>query len=141
MAGSNDGNIFGLGALSRIIGDSLWLDQNVETLTGNKILVATDKSIQKLDPGGASRDVLFPAEASSTDLVFWLHNAADGSGENLVPKNDGGVAIGTALGPGMSGMYSCDGTAWKCLYDTGVYYDAVSGDRGIGTASPGAKLM
>jgi hypothetical protein len=111
------------------------LDQNVETLAANKTLTTSDKIVQKLDPGGASRDVTLPAEADSTDLLFCIYNAADGTGENLVVKDDTPATIIT-LGPGMSGMFSCDGTSWKCLDDTGVYYDAVSSERGIGTVGP-----
>jgi hypothetical protein len=108
-------------------------------LAANKTLTTSDLVVQKLDPGGASRDVTLPAEADSTDLLFCIYNAADGTGENLVIKDDTPATIIT-LGPGMSGMFSCDGTSWKCLDDTGFYYDVVSGNVGIGTTSPGYKL-
>jgi hypothetical protein len=117
----------------------LGFDQNVGTLTADKTLATTDLVIQKLDPDGATRRITLPPEADSTDLIYWLYNAADGAGENLIVEDDTPTTIIT-LGPGMSGMFSCDGTSWKCLDDTGVYYDAVSGNRGIGTTSLGAKL-
>ena len=106
-----------------VSGDSL-LVVNKETLTGSKVLTVADIVIQWLDPGGASRDVTFPAEADSLNLMFWIYNNADGSGENLVVKNDGATTLGT-LGPGMLGIFSCDGTDWKWENDIGLYYDAI----------------
>ena len=103
--------------------DQLELDQNVEALSGNKTLTTSDKSLQKLDPNGSDRDVTLPAEASSTDLVFWIYNTANGAGEDLVIKNDSPATIVT-LGPGMGMMFSCDGTSWVALDNEGILYDA-----------------
>ena len=108
--------------------------QNVETLSGTKTLVVTDKSIQKLDPNGSDRDVVLPAEASSTDLVFYIYNTANGAGEDLVVKNDGGSTIVT-LGPGMGMMFSCDGTTWLAMDDEGITYDAQADTHSFGTSA------
>ena len=101
----------------------LKLDQNVETLAAAKTLVVTDLLIQKLDPNGSDRNVTLPAEASSTDLVFWIYNTANGSGEDLTVRDDSPATIGT-LGPGMGMMFSCDGTSWVALDNEGILYDA-----------------
>lgn len=77
--------------------ESLNLDQNVETLSNNKTLVITDYPIQKLDPDGSDRDVVMPAEASSTDLIFWIYNAANGAGEDLTVKDDAAATIVTLV--------------------------------------------
>jgi len=89
---------------------SLELSENVETLTGSKTLVATDRVVQKLDPGGSDRDVTLPAEAGSTDLVFIIYNTADGD-EDLTVKNDAPATLGT-LAPEEGAIFTCDGTTW-----------------------------
>jgi len=104
----------------------LKLDQNVETLSANKTLVVTDMVVQKLDPNGADRDVTLPAEAISTDLLFWLYNTGGTAGEDLVIKSDAPTTLGT-IGPGQMGIFHCDGTTWKWLSDTGIKYDSVAG--------------
>jgi len=112
---------------------SLRLDQNTETLTGNKTLTAADLPVQRLDPGGSDRDATLPAEASSTDLTFWIYNDADGSGEDLTVKNDAPAAIVT-LAPGMGMMFTCDGTDWAAVGNDGLAYDAQAST--ISTTSP-----
>lgn len=112
---------------------------NAETLSGTKTLLASDKMVQWLDPNGADRSVSLPAEEASTNLLYIILNTADGAGEDLVVKNDGGTTIAT-LGPGMAGMFSCEGTNWKYENDGGLFYDKVSGYRGIGTTTPVGTL-
>lgn len=119
--------------------DSLKLSINTETLTGNKTLVTTDKAVQWLDPGGTSRNVILPAEASSTDSRRYIYNDSDGAGENLTLKNDAAATIAT-LGPGMLGILGCNGTDWKWENDSGLYHDAISGHSGMGTTNSGSKL-
>ena len=112
----------------------------VETLSGAKTLIVTDYVLQWLDPDGTDRDVNLPAEASSVNLMFIIVNTANGAGEDLVVKDDTPATVGT-LGPGMTGIFSCDGTNWKCENDTGMFYDSVSGYRGIGTLTPDTLLQ
>jgi len=90
----------------------LELDHNTEQLSGNKVLVVTDLMIQFLDPAAASRNVTFPAEASSTDLVFIIVNAASNPDELLLIYSDAPFHLDT-LGPGQSGIYTCNGTTWR----------------------------
>ncbi|MDP2652137.1 MAG: hypothetical protein Q8O94_03305, partial [bacterium] len=87
------------------------IDQNVEALSGTKTLVITDLMIQKLDPGGASRNVVLPAEALSTDYVFIIYNTADVVGEIITVLDDAAATIGT-LDSGEGNAFSCDGTTW-----------------------------
>jgi hypothetical protein len=111
--------------------DTFWPTVSVETLAATKTLVVTDDIVQWLDPGGADRDVVLPAEASSTNLLFIILNTADGAGEDLLVKN-AAAAVKATLGPGMSGVFSCDGTNWKYESDTGLYSDLVRGtSRGV----------
>jgi len=86
---------------------------NVEALAGDKTLVVTDAKYQKLDPGGAHRDVNLPAEADSTGLEFFIANAADNA-ENLVVKNDGAGTIAT-LNQNEAAIFICDGTNWVVM--------------------------
>jgi hypothetical protein len=83
---------------------------NVETLAGNKTLVASDQTFQKLDPGGAGRNVVLPPEGANDGLWFYIMNAADGA-ETLTVQND---ALGTvvALPQNEAAIVICDGTTW-----------------------------
>ncbi len=83
---------------------------NVETLAANKDLVVTDAELQKLDPGGANRNVALPTEANAPGLRFRITNAADAA-ENLVVKNQAGTTIGT-LNQNEAASFYCDGTSW-----------------------------
>lgn len=103
---------------------------NTETLSANKTLVVADYAAQWLDPGGSDRDITLPAEAASESVMFLILNDADGAGEDLVVENDAAATIAT-LGPGMSGIFSCDGTDWKWESESGWYYDSVNGSEKI----------
>ena len=87
-------------------GDRLYLDQNVEVLAADKTLVVGDKVIQKFNPDGVDRNVLFPATASATDLIFIIYNTADETGENLI------LPDGLEIHDGEAAFCSCDGSAW-----------------------------
>lgn len=113
---------------------------NVETLSGTKTLVVTDLPFQWLDPDGSDRDVNLPAEADSTNQMFIILNTANGAGEDLVVKDDSPATIAT-LGPGMMGIFHCDGSNWLWENESGIFYDAVSGNRGIGTTEPDTILQ
>lgn len=128
----------GVGALT----STLNLDQNVEALSGNKTLVTTDLVIQKLDPDGSDRDVTLPAEADSTDLVFYIFNMADGAGEDIVIKDDTPTTLGTLL-PGMACKVTCDGTTWTMVSWVApdvIYTDGVSGIAQFGTAAGSGQV-
>jgi len=89
-----------------------WLpDLEVETLAAAKTLVVGDPTVLSYDPGGSSRNVTLPAEASSMAKLFIIVNDSSGAGENLVVKSDGGTTIGT-VADGEMGLFICDGTQW-----------------------------
>jgi hypothetical protein len=83
---------------------------NVETLTGAHTLASGDPVFQKLDPGGAGRDVNLPAEASSDGLFYVITNAADAA-ENLTVKDDGASTIVT-ISQNEQATVVCNGTSW-----------------------------
>jgi len=115
-------------------------DHNTETLSGDKVLTTSDKPVQLLDCGGASRRYcILPAEEDSTDKFFYIYNASNGSGEKLSIRNDSPSTIVT-LGPGMGMTFSCDGTSWEIYGKNGIYYDAISDKVGIGTTNPTRPL-
>lgn len=80
------------------------------TLAGTKTLVSSDKLVQRLDPGGAGRDVVLPAEAVCQGHDFIVVNAADGD-EDLTVKDDGGTTI-AVVGQNQQCTFRCNGTAW-----------------------------
>jgi hypothetical protein len=83
---------------------------NVETLSDDKVLTSGDARMQKLDPGGADRDVDLPAEAISDGIAYHITNAADAD-EDLVVKDDGGSTIVT-IPQNRAAWVVCNGTAW-----------------------------
>lgn len=56
--------------------------RETETLTGNKVLVDADASIQYFDPGGAARDIELPAEGTGNH-PYILVNAVSGASTSL----------------------------------------------------------
>jgi hypothetical protein len=83
---------------------------NVETLTGTKTLNVGSPRGQKLDPGGAGRDVDLPAEESSAGEWFEITNGADAA-EALTVKNDAGSTI-VSLAQNEKTTVRCDGSDW-----------------------------
>jgi len=116
--------------------DTVSWDQSVEQLAGTKTLAITDMVVQKLDPNGATRIVLLPTEATSTDLLFVIMNTANGAAENLQVKEDSNTTIIDEIGPAQMAMVHCDGTVWKLLTDAGFYYDGVGKVVSFGSVTP-----
>ena len=103
------------------IKDATSTGYNSETLAAAKTLTTSDAKYQKLDPGGANRDITLPAEADSKGLDFVIQNAADGA-ENLVIKDDAASTVVT-LNQNEAAIVVCNGTAWIHM---GVYTSAIS---------------
>ena len=104
-----DAEAFGIKVMT-----GLKLAHNGETLTAEKTLTTGDASLQVFDPGGASRDVLLPAEADSEGLVFLIKNTADAA-ENLVVKEDSDTTTIGTVAQNEAGLFFCDGTTWYSL--------------------------
>ncbi len=88
---------------------------NTETLAGTKTLVDADAGMQYLDPGGAARDVVLPAEAVGNH-IFWITNTADAA-ETLTVKNDAAGVIGT-VAVNECKTFISNGVAWRALTNT-----------------------
>ena len=84
---------------------------SVRTLTGADTLTAQARNVQKLDPGGASRDVTVPADADGLFYIFL--NAADAA-ENLVIKDAAAATIVT-IGQDEGAAVYCEGGTWYLL--------------------------
>lgn len=85
------------------------------TLTGTTALAADGEPfLQYLDPGGASRIVKLPDEASNPGKILFIINAADAA-EDLTLQSSAGVALTPATAVSQNGatMVFCDGTAWR----------------------------
>ena len=85
---------------------------NVEVLAADKTLSLADARIQVLDPGGAGRKVLLPAEASSAGEAFIIHNGADAA-EVLTIKEDSDTTTICTPTQNESAIVYCDGTTWR----------------------------
>ena len=96
---------------------ALRLYGNRETLAANKTLTHDDKTFQVLDPGGAARDVLLPAEKDGA--IFIVANNADAA-ENLVVKEDAGTTTIATVAQDGVGIFVSDGTGWAGFTVTGV---------------------
>jgi hypothetical protein len=108
------------GSLSLVSDNKIYLngrpwfkDPNTETLADDKTLVITDKFIHFLDPGGAGRNVVLPAEVSSAGLIFLIVNTAD-EAEDLTIQNDAAGTVAT-VAQNESAFVVCDGVTWKPL--------------------------
>jgi hypothetical protein len=77
-------------------------------------LQATYPPILYLDPGGAGRTVLLPAEADSEGLCFWIRNIADAA-EVLTIEEDSATTTIVALAQNEGCMVHCDGTTWRAF--------------------------
>ena len=85
-------------------------DVNTETLTGQKTLTVNDARIQRLDPGGAGRDVLLPAEEQG--LRVTIVNTADAA-EDLTVKEDSDTTTIVTISQNEDAELYCDGTDWQ----------------------------
>ena len=85
---------------------------STDTLAGEYTLDVDSPTVQVLDPGGASRDVLLPAEADAENLIFVIFNAADAS-ENLVVKEDSDTTTIVTIAQNEGAILHCNGTDWK----------------------------
>lgn len=95
------------------VNKGLRFDSNTETLAGTKTLVFGDAVVQFLDPGGAGRTVILPAEADSNGLVFIIANRADAA-EVLTIQDDGTATVCTPT-EAETALVICDGTTWVGL--------------------------
>lgn len=84
-----------------------------ETLAANKTLVVKHSTLQFLDPGGAGRNVVLPAQADSSGLMFIIVNTADAA-EDLTVQDDTPATVGI-IGQNEIGIVFCDGTTWKSM--------------------------
>lgn len=84
-----------------------------ETLAADKTIDLNEPRVLSLDPGGAGRDVDFPAEALCAGDSWFINNTADAA-EALTLKNDADGTIGT-VGQNECGIAFCDGTNWFFL--------------------------
>lgn len=85
-----------------------------ETLGGTKTLTVDSPTLQFLDPGGAARTVLLPAEADSKGLCFIISNEADAAEIISVKEDAGSVTIVTPT-QNEAAILFCNGTTWSGL--------------------------
>lgn len=83
----------------------------IQTLGATFTIAVNMPHLMFLDPGGAGRTVLLPAEASSKGLFFRIFNTADATEVLTVKEDAGSTTIGT-IGRGSAGWFFCDGTTW-----------------------------
>lgn len=101
----------------------LLMAPETKTLAGNLTLVVKSMPVQYLDPGGASRTITLPAEASSEGLVFLIVNTANNA-EDLTVQSDAPATV-TIVGQNEMALLVCDGTTWRALAN--VIADSVAG--------------
>lgn len=89
------------------------MDSRVATLTGAETLTVQSKRVQKLDPGGAHRNLVLPHKALCKGYLFWIINTADAA-ENLVVLDEDGNTIVT-IGQSQNTLVGCDGLGWTGL--------------------------
>jgi hypothetical protein len=82
--------------------------------TADYAISANDAPVLLIDPGGAGRTVLLPAEADSKDLCFFIFNTADAA-EVLTIEEDGSTTAIETLAQGKGCFLHCDGTTWRAF--------------------------
>lgn len=87
----------------------LKLESEAAAIAATRTLTILSKPVQILTLTGA-QDVVLPAEALSTDLVFYIW----ATGATATVKDDGGSSIDT-VASGVGNMFHCDGTTWRSL--------------------------
>ena len=87
---------------------------SVRTLAGADTLTAGHRNVQRLDPGGAGRDVFLPPEAAG--LWFLIANAADAA-ESLTVEDDAAGAVVT-VAQNQAALVWCDGASWHYVLFT-----------------------
>lgn len=78
------------------------------TATGAVTLTTSSAHFQRVDPGGAGRDLTLPADQEG--LWFLIFNAADNA-EDLTIKDAGAVTI-CVLNQNQAAFLACDGATW-----------------------------
>lgn len=101
---------------------------DTSTLTGNVTLTKYSGQVQRMDPGGSSRNITLPT-VDLSDEGYWFHfdNAADAN-ESLVIKNAAGTTIITVLQNGWGDVYVSSAGAWT---SGGSHVDSVGFASGI----------
>lgn len=109
-------NVTGANLRECMIWEKNKFGQVKQTLTGTYTMDAKSPHLLWLDPGGAGRTVLLPAEAAGA--WFLINNQADAI-EDLTVKEDAGVTTIGIVKAGQGTWFFCDGTTWYTLSDTG----------------------
>lgn len=86
----------------------------VATLAGTLTLTTEHPPLIVVDPGGAGRTVLLPAEASSLGLTFIIKNTADAAEDLTVKEDSNTTTIGT-VSQNEAAFFFCDGVTWYAL--------------------------
>lgn len=85
---------------------------NTRDASAEMAIPANASPIQILDPAGASRTVLLPAEAAVKGKMFFFRNAASDGAETLTIEEDSSTTAIAVLEKDESAMLFCDGTSW-----------------------------
>ncbi len=83
------------------------------TLSGNRTITVNELEqyqILTVDPGGAARNLVLPAEAASKGAFLFIANSADAA-ETITVQDDTPATVIT-LAQNKRGIVWCDGTAW-----------------------------
>lgn len=80
---------------------------NVDTLTGTFTMSARSSTFQKLDPGGAARNVVLP-DAGPSYGPFWIQNVADVAAEIITVKQPDASTTVSTVRPGETAVFVYD---------------------------------
>lgn len=93
---------------------SLRLASLRKAVTADEPILTTYPPVLYLDPNGAARTVLLPAEADSKGLTFFIRNVADAAEALTVEEDSSSTAI-VVLAQNEGCMVHCDGTTWRAF--------------------------
>lgn len=123
----------------RFSGTKIWRDMKLtdSELTGATTLTVSSTKFQRLDPGGANRDVTLPAEENNGGMWFYIINSANAA-ENLVVKDDAGSTIVT-IEQSQAAFVACSGSAWKGFAHMAVAAGTLQADGSVAGATGQAQ--
>lgn len=108
---------------------------NTETLAGTHTMTARSSTFQRLDPGGAARNVVLPAAGPSYG-PFWIQNVADVAAEIITVKQSDGSTTVSTVRPGEVACFIYDTEA--SLYALFGKFEQPEAVIGASTAAAGS---
>lgn len=112
-------NIFGSLLFDNVINRGHKFQSMKQALGGSLTITTNFPHLLFLDPGGADRSVILPAEADGEDRFWIIVNTADAD-EQLNVYEDSSTTLQAVIDPGATCWIFGNGSAWYTFYEGGA---------------------